>query len=176
MDSKPEALGKLDSRIIQLKMQRESLKNEEDEGAKSQRKLLDTQIEELEKQYADLNEIWQAEKALVKGSQQQEALDKARIDYDKASREGDYETMSKLQYETIPQLEKRLKQSDIAESKEHKDEHGIKLLRNKVTDNEIAEVVSPSLLGIPVNKMLQGERGKNAINGRKTTRASHWAR
>ena len=160
MDSKPEALGKLDSRIIQLKMQRESLKNEEDEGAKSQRKLLDTQIEELEKQYADLNEIWQAEKALVKGSQQlKEALDKARIDYDKASREGDYETMSKLQYETIPQLEKRLKQSDIAESKEHKDEHGIKLLRNKVTDNEIAEVVAAAT-GIPVNKMLQGEREK----------------
>ena len=160
LDSKPEALGKLDSRLIQLKMQREVLKNEDDEGAKSQLKLLESQIGELEKQYADLNEIWQAEKALVKGSQQlKDELDKARIAYDKANREGDYETMSKLQYETIPQLEKRLKESDIAERQEQKGEQGSKLLRNKVTDNEIAEVVSAAT-GIPVAKMLQGEREK----------------
>lgn len=160
LDSKPEALGKLDSRLIQLKMQREVLKNEDDEGAKSQLKLLESQIGELEKQYADLNEIWQAEKALVKGSQQlKDELDKARIAYDKANREGDYETMSKLQYETIPQLEKRLRESDIAERQEQKGEQGSKLLRNKVTDNEIAEVVSAAT-GIPVAKMLQGEREK----------------
>ncbi|MUG31930.1 ATP-dependent chaperone ClpB [Psychrobacter sanguinis] len=161
MDSKPEALGKLDSRLIQLKMQREVLKNEEDAGAQAERKVLDEQIEELEKEYADLNEIWQAEKALVKGSQQlKDELDKARIAYDKASREGDYETMSKLQYETIPQLEKRITESDLAEQKEQTGEgNGIKLLRNKVTDNEIAEVVAAAT-GIPVNRMLQGEREK----------------
>lgn len=161
MDSKPEALGKLDSRLIQLKMQREVLKNEEDAGAQAERKVLDEQIEELEKEYADLNEIWQAEKALVKGSQQlKDELDKARIAYDKASREGDYETMSKLQYETIPQLEKRITESDLAERKEQAGEGDrIKLLRNKVTDNEIAEVVAAAT-GIPVNRMLQGEREK----------------
>ncbi|MGP5337892.1 MULTISPECIES: ATP-dependent chaperone ClpB [Psychrobacter] len=161
MDSKPESLGKLDSRLIQLKMQREVLKNEEDAGAQAERKVLDAQIEELEKEYADLNEIWQAEKALVKGSQQlKDELDKARIAYDKASREGDYETMSKLQYETIPQLERRIHESDLAEQKEQTGENsGIKLLRNKVTDNEIAEVVAAAT-GIPVSKMMQGERDK----------------
>ncbi|SLJ84201.1 ATP-dependent chaperone ClpB [Psychrobacter sp. DAB_AL43B] len=161
MDSKPEALGKLDSRLIQLKMQREVLKNEEDAGAQAERKVLDMQIEELEKEYADLNEIWQAEKALVKGSQQlKDELDKARTAYDKASREGDYETMSKLQYETIPQLERRITESDLAEQKEQTGEgSGIKLLRNKVTDNEIAEVVAAAT-GIPVSKMMQGERDK----------------
>ncbi|WP_286797251.1 ATP-dependent chaperone ClpB [Psychrobacter sp. UBA6291] len=161
MDSKPEALGKLDSRLIQLKMQREVLKNEEDAGAQAERKVLDSQIEELEKEYADLNEIWQAEKALVKGSQQlKDELDKARIAYDKASREGDYETMSKLQYETIPQLERRIHESDLAEQKEQaEDALGGKLLRTKVTDNEIAEVVAAAT-GIPVSKMMQGERDK----------------
>ena len=161
MDSKPEALGKLDSRLIQLKMQREVLKNEEDAGAQAERKVLNAQIEELEKEYADLNEIWQAEKALVKGSQQlKDELDKARIAYDKASREGDYEIMSKLQYETIPQLERRITESDLAEQKEQTGEgSGVKLLRNKVTDNEIAEVVAAAT-GIPVNKMMQGEREK----------------
>jgi len=161
MDSKPEALGKLDSRLIQLKMQREVLKNEEDAGAQAERKVLNQQIEELEKEYADLNEIWQAEKALVKGSQQlKDELDKARIAYDKASREGDYETMSRLQYETIPQLERRITESDLAEQEEQADEAiGGKLLRTKVTDNEIAEVVSAAT-GIPVSKMMQGERDK----------------
>lgn len=158
LDSKPEALGKLDSRLIQLKMQRETLKNEDDEGAKSQLKLLETQISDLEKQYADMNEVWQAEKALVKGSQQlKDELDKTRIAYDKAQREGDYETMSKLQYETIPQLEKRIKESDLAEQTGKVGD--VKLLRNKVTDNEIAEVVAAAT-GIPVSKMLQGEREK----------------
>jgi len=161
MDSKPESLGKLDSRLIQLKMQREVLKNEEDAGAQAERKVLDAQIAELEKEYADLNEVWQAEKALVKGSQQlKDELDKARIAYDKASREGDYETMSKLQYETIPQLERRIHESDLAEQKEQTVEGGgVKLLRNKVTDNEIAEVVAAAT-GIPVSKMMQGERDK----------------
>ncbi|UNU73671.1 ATP-dependent chaperone ClpB [Moraxella nasovis] len=156
LESKPEALGKLDSRLIGLKMQRETLKSEEDAGAKAQLELLDEQIAELEKEYADLNDIWQAEKAMVKGSQQlKDELDKARIAYEKASREGDYESMSRLQYETIPTLEKRLKESDLAE----RGEQTTKLLRNKVTENEIAEVVSAAT-GIPVSKMMAGEREK----------------
>lgn len=160
MDSKPEALGKLESRIMQLKMQRETLKNEDDEGAKAQFKLLESQIAELDKEYADLNEVWQAEKALDKGSQQlKEELDKARIALEKASRDSDYERMAKLQYETIPQLERQIRETNLAETKAQSEDGGAKLLRNKVTDNEIAEVVSAAT-GIPVNKMLQGEREK----------------
>lgn len=160
MDSKPEALDKLDSRLIQLKMQREVLKNEEDAGAQAETKSLNEQIAELEKEYADLNEVWQAEKALMQGSQQyKEELDKARIQLEKATRDGDYAEMSRLQYGVIPELEKRIKESDLAEQKEQADASGIKLLRNKVTDNEIAEVVSAAT-GIPVAKMMQGERDK----------------
>ena len=161
MDSKPEALGKLDSRRIQLKMQREVLKNEEDAGAQAELKILDAQIEELEKEYADLNETWQAEKALVEGSKQhKENLDKARIQLEKASREGDYAEMSRLQYGVIPELEKQIAEIDSAEQKEQAGEPiTVKLLRNKVTDHEIAEVVAAAT-GIPVNKMMQGERDK----------------
>ena len=161
MDSKPEALGKLDSRRIQLKMQREVLKNEEDAGAQAELKILDTQIEELEKEYADLNEIWQAEKALVEGSKQhKENLDKARIQLEKATRDGDYAEMSRLQYGVIPELEKQIADIDSAEQKEQTGEPiAVKLLRNKVTDHEIAEVVAAAT-GIPVNKMMQGERDK----------------
>ena len=161
MDSKPEALGKLDSRRIQLKMQREVLKNEEDAGAQAELKILDAQIEELEKEYADLNEIWQAEKALVEGSKQhKENLDKARIQLEKATRDGDYAEMSRLQYGVIPELEKQIAEIDSAEQKEQAGEPiTVKLLRNKVTDHEIAEVVAAAT-GIPVNKMMQGERDK----------------
>ncbi|HSP85414.1 MAG TPA: ATP-dependent chaperone ClpB [Psychrobacter sp.] len=161
MDSKPEALGKLDSRRTQLKMQREVLKNEEDAGAQAELKILDTQIEELEKEYADLNEIWQAEKALVEGSKQhKENLDKARIQLEKATRDGDYAEMSRLQYGVIPELEKQIADIDSAEQKEQTGEPiAVKLLRNKVTDHEIAEVVAAAT-GIPVNKMMQGERDK----------------
>ena len=161
MDSKPEALGKLDSRRIQLKMQREVLKNEEDAGAQAELKILDSQIEELEKEYADLNEIWQAEKALVEGSKQhKENLDKARIQLEKATRDGDYAEMSRLQYGVIPELEKQIAEIDSAEQKEQVGEPiTVKLLRNKVTDHEIAEVVAAAT-GIPVNKMMQGERDK----------------
>ena len=161
MDSKPEVLGKLDSRRIQLKMQREVLKNEEDAGAQAELKILDAQIEELEKEYADLNEIWQAEKALVEGSKQhKENLDKARIQLEKATRDGDYAEMSRLQYGVIPELEKQISDIDSAEQKEQMGEPiVVKLLRNKVTDHEIAEVVAAAT-GIPVNKMMQGERDK----------------
>ena len=161
MDSKPEALGKLDSRLIQLKMEREALKGEEDAGAKAETKLLDTQIEEIERELADLNEIWQAEKALVEGSKKhKEDLDKARIQLEKVTREGDVAEMSRLKYGIIPELEKQIANLDLAEQKEQNGEPiEIKLLRNKVTDNEIAEVVAAAT-GIPVNKMMQGERDK----------------
>ncbi|ALF59042.1 ATP-dependent chaperone ClpB [Psychrobacter urativorans] len=160
MDSKPESLGKLDSRLMQLKMQREVLKNEEDAGAQAEKKLLDAQILEIEREHADLTEIWLAEKALVEGSNQyKEDLDKARILLEKKTREGDVAEMSRLKYGVIPELEKQIAKLDIAEQTEQTDAPNIKLLRNKVTDNEIAEVVSAAT-GIPVNKMMQGERDK----------------
>ncbi|MFA9203766.1 MAG: AAA family ATPase, partial [Flavobacteriales bacterium] len=155
MDSKPEVLDKLDRRLIQLKMEREVLKNDDDAGSRLQLKQIDTQIAQLDKEYADLNEIWQSEKALVKGSQQiKDDLDKARIAFEKAQREGDVTEMSRLKYGVIPELEKNLLISDHASDGDQP-----KLLRNKVTDNEIAEVVSAAT-GIPVSKMLQGERDK----------------
>ena len=160
MDSKPESLGKLDSRLMQLKMQREVLKNEEDAGAQAEKKLLDAQILEIEREHADLTEIWLAEKALVEGSNQyKEDLDKARILLEKKTREGDVAEMSRLKYGVIPELEKQIAKLDLAEQTEQTDAPNIKLLRNKVTDNEIAEVVSAAT-GIPVNKMMQGERDK----------------
>ncbi|TXD97637.1 ATP-dependent chaperone ClpB [Psychrobacter frigidicola] len=161
MDSKPESLGKLDSRLIQLKMEREALKGEEDAGAKAETKLLDAQIEEIEREIADLTEIWQAEKALVEGSKQhKEDLEKARIQLEKVTREGDIAEMSRLKYGVIPELEKQIAKLDLAEQKEQNGEPiEIKLLRTKVTDNEIAEVVSAAT-GIPVNRMMQGERDK----------------
>lgn len=155
MDSKPEVLDKLDRRLIQLKMEREVLKNDDDVGSRLQLKQINGQIAQLDKEYADLNEIWQSEKALVKGSQQiKDDLDKARIAFEKAQREGDVTEMSRLKYGVIPALEKNILISDDAAEGDQP-----KLLRNKVTDNEIAEVVSAAT-GIPVSKMLQGERDK----------------
>jgi ATP-dependent Clp protease ATP-binding subunit ClpB len=154
MDSKPEALDKLDRRLIQLKMEREAIKH--DDHAQAQQKLLNTQIEQLEKELADLTEIWQGEKALVQGAQtSREELDRAKIQYAKAEREGDYAEMSRLKYSVIPDLEKKIASAELAEGRGDKP----KLLRTKVTDNEIAEVVSAAT-GIPVSKMLQGEREK----------------
>lgn len=154
MDSKPEALDKLDRRLIQLKMEREAIKN--DDHAQAQQKLLNSQIEQIEKELAGLTEIWQAEKALVQGAQtSREELDRAKIQYAKAEREGDYAEMSRLKYSVIPDLEKKIASAELAEGRGDKPT----LLRTKVTDNEIAEVVSATT-GIPVSKMLQGEREK----------------
>ncbi|STZ55869.1 Heat shock protein F84.1 [Moraxella lacunata] len=154
LDSKPESLDKLDRRIIQLKMQLETVKKEEDAGSIAQAKQLQAQIDELSKEYHDLEEIWKSEKALVEGTKEaQIKLDKARIALEKAQREGDLAEASRLQYGVIPELTKQLEHDDTGEVSEPK------LLRNKVTDNEIAEVVSLAT-GIPVAKMLQGEREK----------------
>lgn len=155
LDSKPESLDKLDRRIIALKMQLEAVKHEEDAGAKAQVKSLTDQINEAQKEYSELEQVWKAEKSVVENSKQLQAkLDNARIALDKALREGDYARASQLQYGEIIELEKALEQEQQDES-----DNTPKLLRNKVTDNEIAEVVSAAT-GIPVAKMLQGERNK----------------
>ncbi|MFO1373240.1 MAG: ATP-dependent chaperone ClpB [Agitococcus sp.] len=154
MDSKPEVMDKLDRRIIQLKMEREALKQEEDKASKVQLELVEGQIQKLEREYADLNEIWQAEKASVKGSQNiKEELEKAKFAFEQAQRKGDTNEMARLKYGVIPDLEKQLHQADDAEQSTHQ------LLRNKVTDVEIAEVVSKAT-GIPVAKMMEGDREK----------------
>ncbi|MCH7329240.1 ATP-dependent chaperone ClpB [Acinetobacter modestus] len=155
IDSKPEALDKLDRRLIQLKMQLEAVKKDEDAGSKAEVNHLEQQIAEKQKEYNDLEEIWKAEKTLVEGDKKaQVELDQARVALEKAKREGDLAEAARLQYGVIPELQKRLEQAEVAEENEEP-----KLIRTKVTENEIAEVVSAAT-GIPVAKMLQGEREK----------------
>ncbi len=154
MDSKPEAMDKLERRLIQLKIEREALKKETDEASKKRLQILQEEIAELEKEYSDLEEIWKAEKASLQGAATiKEQLEQAKLELEAARRAGDLAKMSELQYGRIPQLEKQLQQAQQAEAKE------MTLLRNKVTDEEIAEVVS-KWTGIPVAKMLEGEREK----------------
>ncbi len=154
IDSKPEQLDKLERRLIQLKIEREALGKETDEASKKRLDALETEIDKLEKEYADLDEIWRSEKAALQGSQHiKEELDRARQELDTARRGGDLARMSEIQYGRIPELEKQLDMAAQAEMQE------MTLLRNKVTDEEIAEVVS-KWTGIPVSKMLEGERDK----------------
>jgi len=154
IDSKPEALDKLERRLIQLKIEREALKNETDQASKKRLEILEEEIADLEKEYSDLEEIWKAEKAAVQGSAAiKEKLEHARVELEMASRNGDLAKMSELKYSVIPALEKEL---DLASQAEMQD---MTLLRNKVTDEEIAEVVS-KWTGIPVSKMLEAEREK----------------
>ncbi len=154
IDSKPEEMDRIDRRLIQLKIEREALKKETDEGSRRRLNDLQTEIGKMEREYADLDEIWKAEKAALQGSQHiKEGLDRARIELETARRAGDLARMSELQYGRIPELQKQMEaasQSDVQETR---------LLRNRVTDEEIAEVVS-KWTGIPVNKMLEGEREK----------------
>ncbi|MDR3504426.1 MAG: ATP-dependent chaperone ClpB [Legionella sp.] len=154
IDSKPESMDKLERRLIQLKIEREALKKEHDEASKKRLDDLQNTIDELEQNYSDLEEIWKAEKATMQGATQiKEALENAKQEMEMARRAGDLSRMSELQYGRIPELEKRLTQVSSAE------EHETKLVRNKVTEDEIAEVVS-KWTGIPVSKMLEGEREK----------------
>ncbi|MDD9892701.1 MAG: AAA family ATPase, partial [Gammaproteobacteria bacterium] len=154
IDSKPEEMDRLDRRLIQLKIEREALKKEKDDASKKRLKDLETQIGEIEKQYADLEEIWKAEKATLEGSAHvKEELDKCRMELEAASRDGDLAKMSELQYGRIPELEEKLKAAAENEGAE------TQLLRNKVTDEEIAEVVA-RWTGIPVSKMLESEKEK----------------
>ncbi|WP_374571921.1 ATP-dependent chaperone ClpB [Acinetobacter sp.] len=155
LDSKPEALDKLERRLIQLKMQLEVVKKDDDAGSKAEVANLERQIAEVQTEYNDLEEVWRADKALVAGNKDiQVKLDQARIALEKAQREGDLGEAGRLQYGVIPDLQKQLERIEAAEENESP-----KLLRNKVTDNEIAEVVSAAT-GIPVAKMMQGEREK----------------
>ena len=154
IDSKPEAMDKLDRRLIKLKIEREALKKEKDKASKKRLEALEKQISELETEYSELEEVWKAEKAAVHGAQHiKEELDKARVEMEVARRAGDLARMSELQYARIPELEQQLANADENEQAE------TQLLRSNVTDEEIAEVVA-HWTGIPVSKMLQGEREK----------------
>ncbi len=154
IDSKPEELDRLDRRLIQLKIEREALKKEDDEATKKRLVKLEEDIAKLEKEYADLEEIWKSEKAEVQGSAQiQQKIEQAKTELEAARRKGDLNRMAELQYGVIPDLERSLQMVDAHGKSENQ------LLRNKVTDEEIAEVVS-KWTGIPVSKMLEGEREK----------------
>ena len=154
IDSKPEVLDRLERRLIQLKIERVALQKESDEASKKRLDTLETEMKKLAREYADLEEVWKSEKAALHGSQHiKEELEKARLELESANRSGNLEKMSELQYGRIPALEKQL---DIATQAEMQE---FTLLRNKVGEEEIAEVVS-KWTGIPVSKMLEGERDK----------------
>jgi ATP-dependent Clp protease ATP-binding subunit ClpB len=154
IDSKPESMDRMDRRLIQLKIEAEALKKESDEASKRRLSDLEAEIKRLSLEYADLEEVWKSEKAALQGTQHiKEALDRARQELETARRAGDLARMSEVQYGQIPNLEKEL---DMASQAEMLD---MTLLRNKVSEEEVAEVVS-AWTGIPVSKMLEGEREK----------------
>ena len=154
IDSKPEAMDKLERRIIQLKIEREALKKESDEASVKRLDDIETQLEGLEREFADLEEVWKAEKAAMQGATHiKEELERARLELETAHRANDLARMSELQYGKIPELEKQLEDAMQAEHKENT------LLRNNVTEEEVAEIVS-KWTGIPVSKMLEGEKEK----------------
>ncbi len=157
IDSKPEEMDKLDRRLIQLKIEREAVKKEKDEASRKRLALLEEEIEKLQREYNDLEEIWKSEKAQVQGSQHiKEELDKLKVEMEAATRKGDWQKVSEIQYGRIPQLEASLQHADTAEEAA-KPAH--RLLRTQVGAEEIAEVVSRAT-GIPVSKMMEGERDK----------------
>jgi ATP-dependent Clp protease ATP-binding subunit ClpB len=156
IDSKPEVMDKLDRRLIQLKIEREAVKKEKDEASKKRLALIEDEIKKLGREYADLEEVWKAEKAEVQGAQHiKEELEKLKLEMEASKRKGDWQRMSELQYGRIPQLEAQLKKEEKAGDKPTK----ARLLRTEVGAEEIAEVVSRAT-GIPVSKMMQGEREK----------------
>ena len=154
IDSKPEAMDRLERRIIQLKIEREALKKESDEASKKRLDVLEAQITELDSEFSDLDEIWKAEKAAVQGATHiKEELEHAKAEFETARRAQDLARMSEIQYGRIPVLEKQLAEAASVEQKDNQ------LLRNRVTEEEVAEVVS-KWTGIPVAKMLEGDREK----------------
>src|SRR3569623_339074 len=154
IDSKPEVMDKLERRLIQLKIEREALKKEHDEASRKRLDMLQSEIAKLEREYSDLEEVWKAEKAALQGAQHiKEELEQVRQELETARRAGDLTRMSELQYGRIPELEKRLAQTSEVDTRE------LHLLRNKVREGELAEVVS-KWTGIPVSKMLEGAREK----------------
>ncbi|MDE2047992.1 MAG: ATP-dependent chaperone ClpB [Betaproteobacteria bacterium] len=159
IDSKPEAMDKLDRRLIQLQIEREAVKKEKDEASQKRFALIEEEIGKLQKEIADLDEIWQAEKAQAQGSAQiKEEIDKLKFQIDELTRKGDFNKVAELQYGKLPELDKRLKDAQAKElGKDGKSTH--KLLRTMVGAEEIAEVVARAT-GIPVAKLMQGEREK----------------
>ena len=154
IDSKPEPLDRLERRIIQLKLEQQALKKEEDEASRKRLEMLEKELSDKEREYAELEEVWKAEKATLSGSQHiKQELDAAKTEMEQARRAGDLAKMSELQYGRIPALEKQLEQAETGEGKE------MTLLRYRVTDEEIAEVLSKAT-GIPVSKMMEGEKEK----------------
>ena len=154
IDSKPEPLDRLERRIIQLKLEQQALKKEEDEASRKRLEMLEKELAEKEREYAELEDVWKSEKATLSGSQHiKQELDAAKTEMEQARRAGDLSKMSELQYGRIPELEKQLAQAETSEGKE------MSLLRYRVTDEEIAEVLSKAT-GIPVSKMMEGEKEK----------------
>ncbi|HKT29670.1 ATP-dependent chaperone ClpB [Dyella sp.] len=154
IDSKPEELDRLERRLIQLKIQREMLKKETDEASKKRLADLDSDIAKLEREFSDLDEVWKSEKAALQGATKvKEQIEQTRVELEAAQRRQDYAKMSELQYGRLPELEKQLAAAQAAEKQE------FKLVQDRVTEEEIAEVVS-RWTGIPVSKMLEGEREK----------------
>ncbi|GHD71522.1 ATP-dependent chaperone ClpB [Vogesella fluminis] len=157
LDSKPEEMDKLDRRLIQLKIEREAVKRETDEASKKRLQLIEEEIGGLSREYADLEEIWKAEKASQQGSQSiKEEIERLKVEMDELKRQGDWQKLAELQYGKLPQLEGRLKDAEAAGSGDAKPN---RLLRTQVGAEEIAEVIS-RMTGIPVSKMLTGEREK----------------
>jgi len=154
IDSKPEAMDRLERRIIQLKIEREALKKESDEASKKRLVDIEAQLTDLEREFSDLEEVWKSEKAAMQGATHlKEELERARLELETAHRAGDLGRMSELQYGRIPELEKQLAEALAAEDRE------TTLVRNNVTEEEVAEIVS-KWTGIPVAKMLEGEKDK----------------
>lgn len=154
IDSKPQPLDRLERRIIQLKLEQQALQKEDDEASRKRLDMLEKELSEKEREYSELEEVWKSEKAALSGTQHIKAeLDNARIQMEQARRASDYEKMSELQYGVIPALEKQLQTAESQEGKE------MTLLRYRVTDEEIAEVLSRAT-GIPVSRMMEGEKEK----------------
>ena len=154
IDSKPEELDRLERRLIQLKIQREMLKKEKDEASQKRLADLETEIDSLEREFSDLDEIWKSEKAALQGATKiKEQIEQAKLELEAAQRRQDFAKMSEIQYGQLPQLEKQLAAASETEQKD------FKLVQDRVTEEEIAEVVS-RWTGIPVNRMLEGERDK----------------
>jgi ATP-dependent Clp protease ATP-binding subunit ClpB len=160
IDSKPEVMDKLDRRLIQLKIEREAVRKEKDEASKKRMELLEEEIEKIGKEYADLDEIWKAEKSSAHGGAQlKEEIDRLRHQIEELTRKGEFNKVAELQYGKLPELEKRMKEANARESGKANAAGGNRLLRTQVGAEEIAEVVARAT-GIPVSKLMQGERDK----------------
>jgi ATP-dependent Clp protease ATP-binding subunit ClpB len=160
IDSKPEVMDKLDRRLIQLKIEREAVRKEKDEASQKRMELLEEEIEKIGKEYADLDEIWKAEKSSAHGGAQlKEEIDRMRHQIEELTRQGDFNKVAELQYGKLPELEKRMKEANARESNKTAAAGGHRLLRTQVGAEEIAEVVARAT-GIPVSKLMQGERDK----------------